>query len=66
MYFADVAELADAQASGACGLNARGGSTPLIRNSFVINLQGDINRPKKNFTALRTQFRHIFYIMLLW
>jgi hypothetical protein len=28
---ADVAELADAQASGACGLNARGGSTPLIR-----------------------------------
>ena len=29
--FADVAELADAQASGACGHNARGGSTPLIR-----------------------------------
>ena len=29
--FADVAELADAQASGACGLYARGGSTPLIR-----------------------------------
>ena len=28
---ADVAELADAQASGACGLLARGGSSPLIR-----------------------------------
>jgi hypothetical protein len=39
---ADVAELADAQASGACGLNARGGSTPLIRSksnySSVTNL----------------------------
>jgi hypothetical protein len=36
---ADVAELADAQASGACGLNARGGSTPLIRISHRILLQ---------------------------
>jgi hypothetical protein len=32
MSLADVAELADAQASGACGLYARGGSTPLIRS----------------------------------
>ena len=31
---ADVAELADAQASGACGLLARGGSSPLIRIIF--------------------------------
>ena len=33
---ADVAELADAQASGACGLLARGGSTPLIRISLAL------------------------------
>ena len=33
MSLADVAELADAQASGACGLYARGGSTPIIRIS---------------------------------
>ena len=33
--FADVAELADAQASGACGLYARVGSTPIIR--IVVN-----------------------------
>jgi hypothetical protein len=31
-----VAELADAQASGACGLNAREGSTPFIRICFPI------------------------------
>jgi hypothetical protein len=33
---ADVAELADAQASGACGLNAHGGSTPLIRIKSIL------------------------------
>ena len=32
-----MAELADAQASGACGHYARGGSTPLIR---IFSLRG--------------------------
>ena len=34
-FAADVAELADAQASGACGHYARGGSNPLIRTAFL-------------------------------
>ncbi len=38
--FADVAELADAQASGACGLYARGGSTPLIRSFNFRSFEG--------------------------
>jgi hypothetical protein len=36
---ADVAELADAQASGACGLNARVGSIPIIRIKPATNFQ---------------------------
>ena len=37
---ADVAELADAQGSGPCGPQGRGGSTPLIRNGPVHDLPG--------------------------
>ncbi len=38
LYFAVVAELADAHGSGPCGLTPRGGSSPLDRTIYFADV----------------------------
>ena len=44
---ADVAELADAHDLGSCGAT-RGGSSPLIRTSYILELYSEKNRNLKS------------------
>ena len=46
-HIADVAELADAHDLGSCGAT-RGGSSPLIRTSYILELYSEKNRSLKS------------------
>ena len=65
MFAADVAELADAQASGACGLLARGGSTPLIRIAFLAENQSFLPFYRISYRIIFPFFHYHCIILLI-